>query len=475
MNTLLVYDDCKVVSPELTTMIGVARFGDVVYRRQHLFHRVCSLVNRLGWGVYRADSAESLDHIEIHLLQKGYERVVHISSSLVPAEDSFALDRLERLGLVTDICHATLSGETILLLAASVDDYMKMAPWLNPGRLMGNTVHVPVDGAFVDVGNMTGLVDFLSGSFNSRYFNSVTLNKKQVVKYSKNIQKIKSEYNYFRLLPESMRRWFVMPYDLKNDSQGASYAMERLLVLDMGQQWVNGGFSTEDFDRFITDILHFADERSRRPCTREKATVNFDRLYIEKVRVRQESLQSDGLYAYLDDMLRSGTRHGSLQQLTECYLDLIAPYRYRLPDFETVGHGDLCFSNILYDKRIRLLKLIDPKGGCAVEELYTDPLYDYAKLSHSILGGYDFIVNGLYEVLIDDNLRLRLQTPDNDFHLFAKSYITALESRSIDVKLLRLCEASLFLSMLPLHREKPRNVLAFALIAVHILEEIMEQ
>ena len=44
-----------------------------------------------------------------------------------------------------------------------------------------------------------------------------------------------------------------------------------------------------------------------------------------------------------------------------------------------VGHGDLCFSNILYSREANLLKLIDPKGALAEEDLYTDPYYDPEK------------------------------------------------------------------------------------------------
>ena len=47
-----------------------------------------------------------------------------------------------------------------------------------------------------------------------------------------------------------------------------------------------------------------------------------------------------------------------------------------------------------------LLKLIDSKGGTEREQLWMDPYYDLAKLSHSICGGYDFLNSGLFDIKI---------------------------------------------------------------------------
>jgi len=73
-----------------------------------------------------------------------------------------------------------------------------------------------------------------------------------------------------------------------------------------------------------------------------------------------------------------------------------------------VGHGDPCFSNVLYDQQRYLLQLIDPRGATTEEALWTHPLYDLCKLSHSALGDYDFINNSLYRIGFDDHNALLL-------------------------------------------------------------------
>lgn len=57
-------------------------------------------------------------------------------------------------------------------------------------------------------------------------------------------------------------------------------------------------------------------------------------------------------------------------------------------------HGDFCFSNIAYDFKANLPKIFDPRGADFTGFItpFGDARYDYAKLMHSVLGLYDFII-----------------------------------------------------------------------------------
>ena len=61
-----------------------------------------------------------------------------------------------------------------------------------------------------------------------------------------------------------------------------------------------------------------------------------------------------------------------------------------------IMHGDFCFSNILFDLNNLIIKLIDPRGSFGVPSIFGDPRYDVAKLRHSAVGLYDFIVSGFF-------------------------------------------------------------------------------
>ena len=69
-----------------------------------------------------------------------------------------------------------------------------------------------------------------------------------------------------------------------------------------------------------------------------------------------------------------------------------------------ISHGDLCFSNILFDTRVESIKCIDPRGITPKGEysIYGDRRYDLAKLYHSVVGLYDFIIAGRYSLDLNE-------------------------------------------------------------------------
>lgn len=481
MRTLLVYADDSPFPAELNAIVGGSRFGDIVFRRRKLADRIVSLAAQLGMEVLTLMRPEDRRGISDVIQAKGISRVIHVSSRLAPAHEEAILDRLKRVQLVSDACRGTLKDTPCEFFAADAFHYLRLLQQVESGGdafgAGGNipVINLPIDGAFLEISSVVGLIDFLSGAFTSRQFNNVARTDRWVVKSSRNIAKIKSEYNFVHQLPESMRYWFLTPFDLKVTADQASYQMERMLVLDMGQQWINGSITVQDFGQFTEDVFNFLDERVKRPCSRQRAEAHFDQLYVDKMRARRRDMEGTELLSSLNAMLRAGTAFSSLDELIALYFDLLMPFRAELPDHETVSHGDACFSNMLYDKRIRLLKLIDPRGATTVDDLYLDPHYDLAKLSHSALGGYDFLVNRVYDVVVDETLKMHLVTPEPIFDECATLFIDALVQRQLDVRRIRLYEASLFISMLPLHRDEPRNVLAFVLAAAATLDEVRSQ
>jgi hypothetical protein len=139
-----------------------------------------------------------------------------------------------------------------------------------------------------------------------------------------------------------------------------------------------------------------------------------------------------------------------------------------------VGHGDPCFSNVLYDQPRQLLKLIDPKGAAVSEDIWTHPLYDLCKFSHSALGDYDFINSGLYRLGFTDTNHLTLDIAYSNQPQLKPVFLRLVADLGHDVSVMRLAEASLFLSMLPLHIDHPNKAMAFLLKAHTILDEVEE-
>ena len=144
------------------------------------------------------------------------------------------------------------------------------------------------------------------------------------------------------------------------------------------------------------------------------------------------------------------------------------------PSVSVIGHGDPCFSNVLYNRTAQVFKFIDPKGALKESDLWTNPYYDLAKISHSICGLYDFYNNDLFDIKVDADLGLRAVV-DFSNAPYVQLFKQQLEANSYDYMTVRVYEASLFLSMLPLHIDNPRKVLGLVLNAARIIKEIEDE
>ena len=138
-----------------------------------------------------------------------------------------------------------------------------------------------------------------------------------------------------------------------------------------------------------------------------------------------------------------------------------------------LSHGDLCFSNILFSPTDMEIKLIDPRGldNC---NGFRSPYYDMAKLSHSLLGDYDYIVNNMSKISFDRDMKCKNNltvSKDNNYDEMFKDFLTYFD---LDFETVRLIESSLFLSMLPLHIEDTKKVFSLALKSVEVFQDIYE-
>lgn len=141
---------------------------------------------------------------------------------------------------------------------------------------------------------------------------------------------------------------------------------------------------------------------------------------------------------------------------------------------ESVMHGDLCFSNLLYDSRVRRVRALDPRGLVGERPgIYGGLRYDLAKLAHSVVGRYDQIIAGRYAAA----------EHDGDFTLAfeeiaAQPWLAAaLGEMTVDgvgalSPTIRAATASLFLSMIPLHADRPDRQRAFTANALRLFLEL---
>ena len=138
---------------------------------------------------------------------------------------------------------------------------------------------------------------------------------------------------------------------------------------------------------------------------------------------------------------------------------------------ETVMHGDFCFSNILYDSRTRRIRVIDPRGHVSGRAtIYGDIRYDLAKLGHSIIGRYDQIICNRYVLSGDGGSDFGIAFDEAPHHRWLQSaygelVIDGTSAYGADIRAIMI---SLFLSMLPLHADRPDRQRAFIANALRL-------
>ena len=136
-------------------------------------------------------------------------------------------------------------------------------------------------------------------------------------------------------------------------------------------------------------------------------------------------------------------------------------------------HGDLCFSNILYNSKDKNFKLIDPRGKWG-QGISGDIKYDIAKIRHSVVGGFDIITNGLYSAMFDkkNGITFDLYKPKN--HQIVCEKLDSHIKHRWNLDEIKMIEGLLFISMLPLHKDDLERQLALYSIGIQRLNEIFE-
>lgn len=496
MNGALILDNSFGVPANVAGIFGLDSFADLIISKRSIRHRLGSICTSLSWadlvvldgGPIRSNVAHRLER-----LAKTGGCAIYLPSYLhLGTDDAGTLEFFEKLAYTTQSLgisqHVDQHGD----LGRSGDRHSPPAMLVLQGADLlafvqapsGETRHtelqqmtagwplVPPDFPLLDLRDTEQFLRAVTSTFDARHFNRVSSSDRYTItKHSTEVAKLRREFEVFSLLPAAMRRFFIEPFDFKEDNRGASYRLERLLVPDFALQWLHNSVRTADFEQFMRHIFYFLSERQTRPCDARKGKDVADALYVDKVVERVNLLQR--LPGFNNICMHAEQAFGGVDALLQRYLALYRQLsQVRRHDHVAVIHGDLCFSNILYNGSLGTLKLIDPRGAASTDDLYSDPLYDLAKLSHSIEGHYDYINAGRFSVELDSGGKpsLRLDAPSRPAEV--RVFRRHCRDMGTSPRTIRLLEASLFISMTPLHIESPLKVLAFLLNARNILDEV---
>ena len=326
-----------------------------------------------------------------------------------------------------------------------------------------------------DIGHQATYIDSKLTSMTSRFFNNITFLEESntILKSSTNYLKIRGEYFFYKNLPKKLKNLFPFIYSengLVDDFNNIE--MEFIPFPNLAEIFLFRNIGPNSWIRVISSInkiyKSFYEEKkykvvknaswlySSKLISRFKEAVNFIENCNNPI---LKKLLNEGLY--VNKFFNTGNLYDIFENLKN---DLIY-YEKNIKHY--IGHGDLCFNNILIDHQSGCIKLIDPKAYFDKEENsfgLIDSKYDLAKLNHSYKYLYDSIVNNLYSIEISNyEIELSIYAP-KEYDLVNKLFNDILVTNNIDEKILRMLTSNLFISMLPLHIDDENRLLSLAIV-----------
>lgn len=483
MKVLVVFDDTGTKSEVIVDVIGDRGFADVVVKRkrleQYYQENLQELYPQAEWKLVRSIFEFGGLRQWLDSVLDADIKVLHCFSNFLISQKEQVLAAYEKLRYVDGEYRVMAGDKAAAVMFPDADSYRNYLDAVCSG-LSGAEAARQIRQSFAihgmaDISIVENFIQCVAGNFDSRYFNSLQGDEYTLVKSSSNKKKIKSEYMFWHLLPEDMKFWHVMPFDYREDAHTASYRMERMHMTDLAVRWVHGSVDVAEFGQLMDKYFYFFASRHSREVSAEEYGRIAKSLYVEKVQERIAQLKRLPEYEKIRALMEAACEEKSIDALAGKYFRLKERVEAQNPvrRISVIGHGDPCFANVLYSKSTKTLKFIDPKGALTEEELWTDPYYDIAKLSHSVCGLYDFFNNALFEIRVQENFQCELEI-DFDNTEYIQIFRDRLKKNGYHYLTVRLYEASLFLSMLPLHMDYPHKVFGFILNVCRILREIEE-
>lgn len=324
-------------------------------------------------------------------------------------------------------------------------------------------------GDWLDFGHVRTFYNSRKELTTQRAFNALVISDNEVTKFSADREKIDAEAQWYERLPPDLRIFSAAYLGRRVSVSGLpGYAVEYLHIPTLSDLFVYGRLGREAWDEIFDSCDNFLCSMQRH-LEPSNSRDRVSGLFLEKTLVRLEQY-SRAARVDLDKPCRlNGIVAPSLYKIAELAASAI-PSHTESP--LTLVHGDFCLSNILFDSRARLIKVIDPRGIDAAGKAfaYGDQRYDIAKMYHSVIGLYDHIIAGRYRLSQSKQLdfEFSLQCSEEVVSIvrqFESKRFAGIVPSDVGVPAIAVL---LFLSMLPLHSDNSSRQTAFIANAIRL-------
>ena len=329
-----------------------------------------------------------------------------------------------------------------------------------------------------DCGNPDNLIRSRRTFLQKREFNTISFDDclGTITKKSKNIEKFIDEIDYYKLIPSELN--ILFPRIISSETRPDKYyiTMEYYGYPTLSELFVFETLRPKVWHRIFEHLFEIIQRMLK--YTVKADEYSFDYMYNSRVLRRVTQIGNiDGQIASLvnhrGELIINGKKYDNFSLIwprVQKELKRMAEYR-----MFSIIHGDMCFSNILYDLTGGVCKFIDPRGSFGRKGCYGDVRYDIAKLYHSVHGLYDYIINDLF-ILECKNNKIEYEVFSNEtLSEVQNSFDTIFFNSHLDKKEILLLEGMLFVTMGIFHKDTPIRQQAMYITGIKIWNEVLNE
>jgi aminoglycoside phosphotransferase len=323
-------------------------------------------------------------------------------------------------------------------------------------------IEVRAPGEWMDCGNADNLAQSHQRLLQQRAFNEVSIDSQLGIfsKRSKYTTKFVDEINYYKLLPPKLSVLFPRVIESSIELKNEFLNLEYYGYPTLAELWLYENLHTRIWEQIFIRLKDLLDNPMA-AYRREIPPEDYRQMYLDKPRERSQMISKKSVLGSLINNPNGVTVNG-----VHCpsFSEVMSDVEQMLPEFAADGrqgiiHGDMCFSNVLYDLRSRICKFIDPRGSFGQSGIFGDQKYDVAKLYHSVIGLYDFLVNDLFSVSLE-GLSISLDVRNRQEHMRVQEVFNGVFFPGFNQHHIQMITGLLFLSMPALHYDRPLRQLA---------------
>ena len=325
---------------------------------------------------------------------------------------------------------------------------------------------------WLDVGHLENYFSTKQFVLKTRYFNRLQFDEsgENVIKTSTNNEKLINEIKWYKQIPNEILD-LVPKISDSSVQKNPFIKLEYIKHPTLSELWLYGEFSSNFWKEIINDLFIIIQKfkKHNHHVTKQE----YNSIYFQKTQDRiNELMQDNEIFKEIfeQEFIFINSKKQKNWKLMKDQINEKINTMFNEED-NCLIHGDLYFSNILYDSEKRNFKLIDPRGKWG-QGIAGDIKYDIAKIRHSIVGGFDTIVNGLYSANYQGQNKIEYSVFVSKNNQTIRNELDNIIERNWKLDEIKMIEGLLFISMLPLHSDNFERQLALFCIGIERLNEI---